>query len=473
MIEDLQREKEMEDKRITKLARLLLIIWNIAIFTMVWLFYYNKYAFNKYYAYGGIMSVLIYGIIYISLCNLYKAYRFASSEIGETIFSQVLSLGLADLILYFECCLIYNCYINIVPGLVAVILQIVGTAILVIFTKQYMINHIPPKTTLLIYGDKINKVEAEQFKKRLLNKYGHLFNIENMEKEKENIEEVISKKQNYDVAILYELSAEIRGRYMAYMIEQKKTVYVSPTVEDMMFKGCVPKHLLDTPLMKYDYVYESKDTYWKKRTLDVVFSAIVLLITSPILLIIALLIKLEDGGPVFFRQKRCTKNKRVFEILKFRSMIVDAEKYGVKPCVVQDDRITKIGRFIRKTRLDEMPQFINILKGDMSIVGPRPERIEHVEQYIKEIPEFAYRMKVLGGLTGYAQIYGKYNTSAYDKLRLDLLYIENQSIILDLKLILLTIKTMFIPESTEGFEVEKSSRMQENIQKIELSIDKK
>lgn len=462
----------MENKSITKLARLFLIIWNISLFLIVWLDYYNEYAFDAYHMFGGFISILIYGIIYISLCNLYKAYRFASSEIGETIFSQVLSFGIADLILYVECCLIHNHYINILPGLVTVILQIVGTTVLVTFTKQYMINHIPSKTTILIYGKEISEIEAEQFKERLLNKYKHLFAIEHMEKEVEAIEDFINRKQDYDVAILYELSGSIRGKYMAHMIEQKKNFYVSPTVEDMMFKGCVPKHLLDTPLMKYDYVYESKDTYWKKRVLDIVFSSIVLLVTAPILVIIALLIKLEDGGPVFFKQKRCTKDMRVFEILKFRSMIVDAEKHGVKPCVEHDDRITKIGHFIRKTRLDEMPQFINILKGDMSIVGPRPERIEHVEQYTKEIPEFAYRMKVLGGLTGYAQIYGKYNTSAYDKLRLDLLYIENQSLVLDLKLILLTIKTMFIPESTEGFEVEKSEEMLEKMEKqSELRVD--
>jgi len=228
-----------------------------------------------------------------------------------------------------------------------------------------------------------------------------------------------------------------------------------------MFQGCTPKHLLDTPLMKYEYKYENKSSNILKRVTDIVFSVLILTILSPVLLLIALLIKIEDGGPVFFKQARCTKDARVFDILKFRSMIVDAEKDGVTPCTDGDSRITKVGRIIRKTRLDEMPQFFNVLKGDMSIVGPRPERVEHVLQYMKEVPEFAYRMKVLGGLTGYAQIYGKYNTSAYDKLRLDLLYIENQCFTLDLKLIMLTVRTMFTPESTEGFDEEKSQEMLE------------
>lgn len=131
---------------------------------------------------------------------------------------------------------------------------------------------------------------------------------------------------------------------------------------------------------------------------------------------------------------------------------MDAEKPGqVIPAVEHDPRITPIGKFIRATRIDELPQFIDILVGNMSLVGPRPERIEHVNKYCKEVPEFGMRLKVKGGLTGYAQVYGKYNTSAYDKLKLDLSYISNYSLMLDLKIILLTLRTIFSKESTEGF----------------------
>ena len=187
--------------------------------------------------------------------------------------------------------------------------------------------------------------------------------------------------------------------------------------------------------------------------MDIIISVVALIVTSPIMLITAAAIKLYDGGPVFFRQERCTIHGKVFRIHKFRSMIVDAEKEGeVIPATEDDDRITPIGKIIRKIRLDELPQFIDILKGDMSVVGPRPERVEHVKQYTEELPEFSYRLKVKGGLTGYAQIYGKYNTTAYDKLKLDLMYIQNYSILLDLKLIIMTVKIMFVKESTEGFE---------------------
>ena len=193
-----------------------------------------------------------------------------------------------------------------------------------------------------------------------------------------------------------------------------------------------------------------------------------LIITSPILAVVAIAIKAEDHGPVFYKQKRCTKNGKVFEIIKFRSMIVDAEKEGRSiPATKGDPRITRVGRIIRMIRVDELPQIINVLKGDMSLVGPRPERVEHVEEYTRQIPEFAYRMRVKGGLTGYAQIYGKYNTSPYDKLRLDLQYIEKQSTLLDFKLLLLTIKIMFVPESSEGFSEAQSEQISQEARKVD------
>lgn len=161
---------------------------------------------------------------------------------------------------------------------------------------------------------------------------------------------------------------------------------------------------------------------------DIICSAVLLLLTSPLMLITAIAIKVDDGGPVFFTQERCTLNRKIFKIYKFRSMIVDAEVDGKsKPAGDRDDRITKVGKVIRATRIDELPQLFNILKGEMSLIGPRPERIEHVDKYCEEVPEFAYRLKVKGGLTGYAQVYGKYNTTAYDKLKLDLIYIEKFS----------------------------------------------
>lgn len=196
-----------------------------------------------------------------------------------------------------------------------------------------------------------------------------------------------------------------------------------------------------------------------KRTMDIVISAIAIIITSPIMFICAVAIKLDDGGPILFKQNRITINGKIFNVLKFRSMIVDADKDGAKKAVSDDDRITRVGKVIRACRMDELPQLFNILRGDMSLVGPRPERIENVYEYSQKHPEFELRHRVKGGLTGFAQLYGKYNTSPEDKLHMDLIYIETYSLLLDIKLLILTVKVLFMRESTEGF----SEKANENV----------
>jgi lipopolysaccharide/colanic/teichoic acid biosynthesis glycosyltransferase len=198
-----------------------------------------------------------------------------------------------------------------------------------------------------------------------------------------------------------------------------------------------------------------------KRLMDIVFSLILIVLTSPFMLITAILVKAYDGGPILYKQVRVTRGGKQFKIVKFRSMRVDAEKDGVRLYYIGDKRVTPIGKFIRKVRLDELPQLFNILAGDMSFIGPRPERPEIIEKYQEQMPEFAYRLKVKAGLAGFAQVYGKYNTTPYDKLKLDLIYIENYSVLLDLKLMMLTLKIIFWPDSTEGVDPGQTTAMKD------------
>ena len=269
----------------------------------------------------------------------------------------------------------------------------------------------------------------------------------------EGYEKICREILKFDAAILTDIPAQIRNDLLKFCYQNRIRVYVAPKISDIILRGGEEINLFDTPLLQVKAVGLTLTQRIVKRTLDIILSSIAMVIALPFMLVIAAAIKLEDGGPVFYKQKRLTLNGREFNILKFRSMIVDAEKYaGAVLAEDNDPRITKIGKLIRATRLDELPQILNILKGDMSIVGPRPERKCFADEFAKEIPEFEYRLKVKGGLTGYAQIYGKYNTSAYDKLRLDLMYIENYSIVLDIKLMLLTLRIMFSKDSTEGID---------------------
>ena len=187
-----------------------------------------------------------------------------------------------------------------------------------------------------------------------------------------------------------------------------------------------------------------------KRLLGFLLALCGLLVLWPVFLIIAIAIKIDDPGPVFFSQKRVGLHKQYFQLYKFRSMKVSTPDVPTHLLEHPEQYISRVGGFLRKTSLDELPQLLNILKGDLSLVGPRPERPEIAAQYCEEMPEFALRLQAKAGLTGYAQVYGKYNTTPYDKLQMDLMYIAHPSIVEDLKIMLATIKILFMPESTEG-----------------------
>ena len=272
----------------------------------------------------------------------------------------------------------------------------------------------------------------------------------------------------FNAVVIWDIPTQERNILMKYCYARSIRVYMMPKITDVILRGTEELHLFDTPILltrEYSLTVEQR---FVKRLIDLVFALLLFVITSPIMLLTAIVIKCYDGGPVLYKQVRCTQNQREFNILKFRSMRVDAERDGVARLARKhDDRITPVGRFIRKVRIDELPQLINIIRGDMSFIGPRPERPEIIAQYMEMMPEFAFRMKVKAGLAGYAQVYGKYNTTPYDKLKLDLTYIENYSTWLDLQLMLLTLKVLFWPDSTEGVESEQITALRESMKNEE------
>ena len=304
---------------------------------------------------------------------------------------------------------------------------------------------VPPITLLEITGNYSNKLAST------MNRIRYKYSIQDTVRY--DSQEIEDKIHCYDAVLINDIPTDTEKDLLKLCFEHNKRVYVVPKISDIILKFSDNINLVDTPLFLCRNMGIS---FWKsvvKRILDIILSSLAMIILSPVFLITAIAIKHEDKGPVFYKQERVTYQGKHFMILKFRSMIVDAEKDGrPRPAGEKDDRITKVGRVIRACRIDELPQLVNIIKGDMSIVGPRPERWEHVEKYTNEIPEFAFRHKVKCGLTGYAQVYGKYNTSALDKLKMDLMYITNFSLILDLQIVFETVKILFMKESTEGFE---------------------
>lgn len=409
---------------------------------------YDGKLFPDYARYGKYVLCGIYALLVMVLFFGMDGYKFGYLRNGDVLVSQLISLFIANFITYWQLCLIANGVISPAPML---LLMVAGTAVALVCTFVYSaIYHrlYVPKDMVMILGrdEAVTlkfKMETRPDKYRIIK----LISVD------EGLESICAQIVNYDAVILNDIPAQIRNDILKFCYRNKIRTYLTPKVTDIVVRGAESINLFDTPLLLVKGIGLTSIQALVKRIMDLVICLIAMIPAAPIMLLVALAIKLEDGGPVFFKQARMSLDGKVFDILKFRSMIVNAEKEGKSiPATGKDPRITKVGRFTRATRIDELPQLLNIIKGEMSIVGPRPERVEHMIAYGQEIPEFDFRNKVKGGLTGYAQIYGKYNTSPYDKLRLDMMYIENYSLILDIKLILLTLRIMLSKESTEGFE---------------------
>ena len=382
------------------------------------------------------------------------------------IYSQLLAAFCANAMAYLQITLLTKSFQNLVPLLV-----MTGEEFLVISIWSFLFNRLyrqiyPPRNVLLIYGEHpvaglMGKIHSRN-DRFVIGETVHI---------SKGISVIKEKIHGYEGVVICDIPSHIRNVILKYCYEKKIRTYTTPKISDVIIRSAESLHLFDTPLLLSRNNGLSIDQQVIKRGMDLALSLTALMFLCPIFIVTAIAIHLYDGGPVFYVQERCTKDGRVFRIYKFRSMIVDAEKDGYSvPAADRDPRITPVGRIIRATRIDELPQILNIIKGDMSIVGPRPERVEHVELYTRQIPEFTYRLKVKGGLTGYAQVYGKYNTTAYDKLKLDLMYIQNYSLMLDVQIIFKTVKILFMKESTEGFGAEDAAAMAGGEEKSKPSV---
>lgn len=454
----LSRGAYEDTKGLLRVAETLLEVIILAVvYYLVWRSKYDMFAF----AYKGkYVLMALYAIVAYLVFQYTDCTMFGQLNRVDLIIGQIISLLLVNGFTYLQLCLIENALIAWKPMVMLFGIQsVIAVVLIFVFTTLYHKLY-APHNMLLIYGTRNGvglkfKMDARKDK----------YNITGLICAEEGYDAIVNKIPKYDAVILNDVAAPLRNDILKFCYRFRVRTYLTPKLTDIMIRGAKNISLFDTPLLLVKGTGLTPAQRVGKRAMDIAGALFVLLVIWPILVIAAAAIKLEDGGPVFFKQKRMTRGGREFEILKFRSMIVDAEKYTGAVLASEDDpRITKVGKFLRAHRIDELPQLLNILKGDMSIVGPRPERKVIADEYCKDIPEFAYRTKVRGGVTGYAQIYGKYNTSAYDKLRLDLMYIENYSLLLDIKLIILTLRIIFSKDSTEG--IDKQQEIQQKIEEL-------
>lgn len=432
-------------------SNIFILLLLTAEFGFVWYNKLNILSFIPFFGKGNYLIYAVYFVIFVFAIKTFDGFKMGVNRISHIIISQWLSMAIVNAISIVEVELVIGDMHKtweILWAFVGLMLAQSVTILVVtyILTKLYRIIF-PPFRMLMVYGDFENDLADKMNRRR--DKYIITDKIYSGEP----MEVIAEKMQDYDAIVLNDIDSNIRNAILKECFDQKKRVYFTPKIHDILVKNADELHLFDTPIYLCRNLGLTKMQKLVKRIGDILISSVGIILFSPIMLVTAIAIRLYDGGPALYKQTRVTIDDKPFQIMKFRSMIVDAEKDGkARLSTENDDRITPVGKFIRATRIDELPQFFNVFKGDMSMVGPRPERPEIIKEYVKEIPEFAYRTRVKAGLTGYAQVYGKYNTTNLDKLKLDMIYVEKGAILMDLKLIFLTLKVIFLKEATEGLE---------------------
>ena len=451
-IERKQKQKRFDDIKssVRRLESLIELILLALVYFAVLKLKYASPIMQSFFGEGKYLVVLLYAFLNFILFLYCDAFKFGHIKLSDVTISQWISVFILNFVTYFQICLIANRMVTPIPMLILTGIDFAITlGLSYLYTAIYH-SFCIPKRMIMIYGTD----DAPTLKQKMETRSDKYQIKCMMSCEKYTIDEIENAILDYDAVVINDVEAHIRNDLLKYCYKNSIRTYSVPKLSDVIYSGSEDIMLFDTPLELIRGRGLTPMQRFYKRAMDLVLCLIAMIPASVIMLIIAIAIKLEDGGSIFYRQRRVTKDGRQFDILKFRSMIENAEADGKPhPATDNDDRITKVGKVIRALRVDELPQLLNIIKGDMSIVGPRPERIEHCQMYGEQIPEFDFRNKVKGGLTGYAQVYGKYNTTALDKLKLDLMYIENYSLALDIKIILMTIRILFKKESTEGFEM--------------------
>lgn len=427
----------------------LLKLFNVVLITIPfawgWFNYYAQHIALPFYDRGNWVVVALYAILYMIFGRVYGGFGISLNRISESVYSQALAVMMTSGIMYMVTFLLERQLPNILPVIAAFAVQLVLSWIWSMAAHVAYYILFPATKTIIVYDER-------QGMEKLIQDYG-------FEKKFTVIKSLMVEQCIANIDLLHNaqtvfvsgVHSHERNIILKYCVEHGIMMYLVPRIGDVLMSGAQQMHMFHLPMLRVGRYNPSPWHTIAKRTFDVLSAGALFLVISPLMLITAIAIK-TDGGPVFYKQRRLTQDGKEFDVLKFRSMRVDAEKDGVARLSTgdKDDRITKVGRFIRKVRIDELPQLLNIIGGSMSVVGPRPERPEIASQYVKEMPEFSLRLQAKAGLTGYAQVYGKYNTTPYDKLQMDLMYISNPSFCEDLRIIFATIKILFVPESTEG-----------------------
>ena len=437
-----------------RLVKYLHWLVTVGLFTIFWLkFHYPRGDWHVTRAFRyDIFVPLGYGLLLAWFNKTFNSYTLGYFRIRALAFSQSLSDFFSLIIIYLLVSVGWLQFRSPLMYLPMLVMQILWNVVWSYFATYLYYKIVKRYHTAVIYRSRND-----------LLRFGSISGkpVERLFKDEKYIQyngtdffEIKDQLKGYDAIFVAGVNATLMNALCKYCVEEDVRGFFLPHIGDVIMSGAEHIKSFTTPVLSVRRATKGFEYLAAKRVFDIVASGFGLIVLSPLMLITSILIKAYDGGPVFYKQLRLTKDGKLFKIIKFRSMRVDAEKDGLARLSTgeNDPRITPIGRFVRACRLDELPQLINILKGDMSVVGPRPERPEIAAEYEKFLPDFKLRLQVQAGLTGYAQVYGKYNTNPYEKLEFDLLYINQMNLLTDLELMFNTFRILFSKESTEGAE---------------------
>jgi len=441
----LYRSEEFKETIMFLLCRSVTVIVGCC-FAVLWTEYYSAAIIIPFFRKGNWAVMVLYVVLYHLFTSLYGGYKIGSNRTSDVIYSNWLSLVIVNAVTYLQISLIGRRFMPFIPLALVTALQFLLIFLWVHSASRLYFRMFRPKRLVLLYGNDYPEDVIEKFNART-----DEFRIAKVVRVLPESVDFACMAGGADGVVIYGITGEKASAALKYCVENGIRYYLLPSLGDILLRTSEIIYLTDVPLFMAKNGGLSFGERVFKRIFDILCSLVLIVLFSPVLLLTAACIKLYDGGPVIYRQQRCTQHGRKFNILKFRSMRVDAEKDGVARLAEENDpRITPVGCFIRKYRIDELPQFFNILMGDMSFVGPRPERPEIIERYKENIPEFDCRLSVKCGLTGYAQVIGRYNTTPEDKLKLDLMYIQSYSLLQDFKILLMTIKVVLSNERSAG-----------------------
>lgn len=430
----------------TKLFHLLMTISMFA--STCYVFYDNMYDVRTE-TKRFMLVVGIYAFAYLVLRRTYNAYDLEMSTTLNLAYSQSIASILSGLFMYLVLVVDFLHFeaVNPLPLIGLVIVQIIFNLLWSYFISKLYKAINKPKKTIVIYADEDDLLRIHEIKK-----FTRIFNVQKTLAVNSQDRDYLNKiVDGYEVVFVSGLKETARNEIVKSCVAKNIFCYVLPHIGDIILMGSEHIEQFSIPVFKAARANPTTEYEFIKRLIDIIVSLFGIIVSSPFMIVTALAVRLYDKGPALYKQVRLTKDGKEFKILKFRSMRTNAESDGVARLATDnDDRITPVGKIIRACRLDELPQLFNILKGDMTLVGPRPERPEIAAQYAETLPPFELRLQAKAGLTGLAQVYGKYNTDPYDKLQMDLMYINNMSVATDFNLILATIKILFMKDSTSG-----------------------